>query len=418
MMRTTTVSAGVRSSVMHIVYCDQCGKRVPVEELSETTLKSGATGKVFCAQCNSAQQKSFAPSPSNSHSRSISKTHEKIPIRKTAPDTKMAFVGGVATVVVAATLGLIFMSSKSAPPAPKSSGTAAKDPVEIVAPRSSPVAPPSPPSPPPPPARVAVVTPPPPPAKTPVPEPPREIAPPASDPAGDTPPKRAAESESPLDSIAAKYLADAKAMRATDPAGCKELLTRIVTTYRSTSSSAEAAKLLQDLKDNPPPPPPTPPAAETKAPAAELKDATPVFDGKSLACLDPDCISAWKVENGAIASINREFCNAQSRADYGDGVLHFRFENSAADDLAFEVRQGSGAQSHVGFGKAEIAAMAGKPHDLNIACDGANVTATLDGNAVNVTRPAGQPHFGRFRFSVDHGTLRVLAVEFQKLPAK
>ena len=61
--------------------------------------------------------------------------------------------------------------------------------------------------------------------------------------------------------------------------------------------------------------------------------------------------------------------------------------------------------------------MAGKTHELIIVCDGATVRAKLDGKGTNVTA-SGQPREGRFKFTVDHGTLRVFEIGFQKLPPK
>ena len=241
--------------------------------------------------------------------------------------------------------------------------------------------------------------------------------------------------------IAAKYLAEAKAIRISDPASYKEKLARVATTYRSTPSGSAAMSLLLEIKDSPSDgaqvipvkkeehpavsTPPVQPATKPvqapepgPAPAIAMdKDATPIFDGKTLACLDSDCLPAWKLENGAIVSANGEYSGGQSRNDYSDGIFRFRFENGASDELIFEVRQGAGVNYRVTFGKAASASMAGKPHEIIFQCDDGTVTATLDGNAASVT-PNGQPLSGRFRFGVNHGSLRILAIDFQKLPAK
>ena len=398
----------VRSTIVHIVFCDTCGKRVPESELPTATIKSGATGKVFCSNCHPAQPKHASVS-----ARSVSKAHEKISVRKHAPDAKVGFVGGVATVAVAAVIGFALLHAKSG-----ASRRAEVAITNVEKTETSAEPPPSRPQPSEPPTVTGH-------APVPVPLPiPTPVAPPQPQTGGDTPPRRS-QPDFDLNAIAAKYLADAKALRATDLTACKEKLLRIVNTYQSTPSFAEATRLLKELNDVPAPqPPPAPPeraaapVPERKVEFADNKDATPVFDGKTLACLDPDCLAAWKIDNGAIVSAGTEYSNAQSRADFSDGVLRFRFENTAADEISFEVRQGTGSQFRIAFSKAECAALAGKPHELLIACDGATVTATLDGNAATVSKPAAPPRTGRFRFAADHGTLRMLNIDLQKLPAK
>jgi len=144
---------------------------------------------------------------------------------------------------------------------------------------------------------------------------------------------------------------------------------------------------------------------------------TPIFDGKSLDCLDGECVDSWKVEKGAIVNKKSEYGGGQSRKDYSDGILRFRFENTAADEIGFEFRQGDTGKFKISFGKSECAAMAGKAHELVVVCSGAKVTAKLDGKAATVSA-SGQPQEGRFKFTVDHGTLRVLEIGFQRVPTK
>jgi hypothetical protein len=156
--------------------------------------------------------------------------------------------------------------------------------------------------------------------------------------------------------------------------------------------------------------------SQTQAATAETKGDA-LFDGKTLSCLDTECTADWKVEKGAIVNAKSDYGNGQSRDDFSDGILRFRFEITSAQEINFAVRQGPGAQYLVTFGKSECAALVGKAHELVFVCDGNSVTATLDGKAATV-KTTGQARSGRFKFQVDHGVLRVLGISFQKLAAK
>ena len=374
---------------------------------------------------------------SASSGRAASKSHEKLAGKRREQEPNLAFMGGVAVAVAVGVIGLVIAVTGSGTPPSKSTPSPQTEkntsttpsPVklsEATAPRES--------------SRPAPL-----PVES-VHERPLEVArkndpdPPTRPVVPITPPQTP-EPEVSIKDIAAKYLAEAKAIRISDPASYKEKLARVATTYRSTPSGAEAMSLLLEIKDSPSDgaqvipvkkeehpavsTPPVQPAAKPvqapesgPAPAIAMdKDATPIFDGKTLACLDSDCLPAWKLENGAIVSASSEYSGGQSRNDYSDGNIRFRFENGAADEISFEVRQNPGVSYRVAFGKAASAAMAGKTHEVIFQCDGGKVTATRDGNSATVT-PNGQPRSGRFRFAVDHGSLKILAIDFQKLPAK
>jgi hypothetical protein len=164
----------------------------------------------------------------------------------------------------------------------------------------------------------------------------------------------------------------------------------------------------------PPAPAPTVPAP---APVVERpNDAawTPIFDGKSLACLDPETVATWKADNGALVSTNTGGSFAQSHKDFADGAIRFRFEVGAnTGEVRFSVRQGANhAEQIVDITKVNAAALAGKVHELVFTCNQNTVTAKLDGQPAAIQASPVIPS-GRFRFAVVDGSLRVLGIDYQ-----
>jgi hypothetical protein len=426
-----------RSLNVQIVYCDKCGLRVPVEDAAASVAPSGDSQKVYCPKCASVNEPKRAASTPGTKShpatmgRSPSKALDKHAGRSHKQGSRATVIGGAVTVAALGLISVLLFGSKTTPTAATSSPSSISSSSSTASGNSAKAALPA----------IAKETPlPTPKRREPTHEQAAELAPkpqpkvivqqPVQTPNVLTPPPNS-DFEDNIKEIAAKYLAEAKSLQATDPAAYKDKLTRIVTTYRSTPSSTEAARLLEaaNVEERATPAKSKVAVAAPALPAPpdvtkgnsnnppEANDFTPLFDGKTLGCLDNECIAAWKIEKGAIVNGNTDYGGGQGRTDFKDGKIHFKFENTAADEITFLVRQGEAGKYKVTISKAECASLAGKAHDLEFVCDGATVTATLDGKAATVTS-AGQPREGRFKFSVDHGTLRVLEIESQKLPAK
>jgi hypothetical protein len=144
---------------------------------------------------------------------------------------------------------------------------------------------------------------------------------------------------------------------------------------------------------------------------------TALFDGKTLSCLDHETHAHWRVENGAIVS-RAGGGQAQGAKDLGNGIFRFRFElGASATELWFAVRQGPAGRYTITFDKAACSAMAGKPHDLVVTCNGVEISAALDGEPVKV-QARNQPRSGRFKFQAIGAPLRVVSIDFQVFPAE
>ena len=418
---------------MNIVYCDRCGIRVPSD--ASAPARGRGDGQFLCSACAAAQLPKNAPQRPPSSTRTGTKLYEKHRT-KTQSQPVLLALAGVGVLIAGVSVVLLTRASNSVVPA-VSPGS---PPVRIasaptVPPSHAPVPTPTPTqtqNPAPSTRTVPTTTPPTPPTPPtqPTPAAPSPVSPVTSGlpPKVEADPSSIPDLENNIQTIAASYLAEARTVRQSDPDACKEKLTRIVTTYRSTPASAQAAQLLaelnaeektkaRELPANPAPALTPQPLKGDDAARRPAGDTVPIFDGKTLDFLDPECVGSWKVETGVIVNRNSDWSGGQSRAEYSDGVLHFSFECTAADGVEFLVRQGSGASYKVAFSKSDCAGLAGKRHELIFTCDGATVTALLDGKPAPVAASA-QPRSGRFKFNVDHGTLRVFEIGMQKLGAK
>ena len=348
---------------MQIFYCEKCGMRIPLDEIGEP---HSSPAPKFCRTCAPAKLKPVSKASilvAPLANINTAKARPNIKPKKPAEQTGL-IVGFGALAAVILILVVLLIGRGGNTPAPQ------LNPPEKPAPQIAQVPMPSLP-PPPLPSPTSV------PYQSPAPPIAAPVALPASAEPAKEPPKPATDALSPREEFELR-IKEGKVKR--EPA----------------------------------------PAPEPRAEPPPVIDASgwaALFDGKTLACLDPESIDRWKVENGAIASTNSEYSGAQSRNDFSDGVIRFRFENGTSEELSFEVRQGLGGKYRVAFGKSESAAMAGKTHELVFVCDKAAVSATLDGQPAAVKATA-QPAEGRFKFAVDHGSLRVLGIDFQKLPAK
>ena len=375
---------------MIIVYCEACGVRVPDEELHSGTARKTETGAYLCKDCvqktapvvaaagervkSSARRMeparpATATHPQNPHARNASSSRRQ--------DSHTGMYVGLGVAAAALIAGVFAFGGKS---------NSEREPKQAAAPGD--VKPPTP----------ALSSPPP--------------------------------SDSPAET-AARLLAEAKDIKLKDPALYRDKLELIASRFRGTAASAEAATLLasaQPATPAPPPPVPAPAPAPVVAPAppapippapapiAERPNAaawTPIFDGKTTACLDPETVANWKADNGALVSTNTEGSYAQSHKDFADGAIRFRFELGAnTGELRFSVRQGANhSEQIVDFNKASCATLAGKVHELVFTCNQNTVTAKLDGQPAAI-QPAPVISNGRFRFAVVDGSLRVLAIDY------
>ena len=133
-----------------------------------------------------------------------------------------------------------------------------------------------------------------------------------------------------------------------------------------------------------------------------------IFDGTSLARFKAD---GWRIVNGAMIRRPDEASAAQSREEFGDIEVRFRFEIGKPNTY-FKVRQGSLGFYEVAFNPSHRSALEGKKNELIITCRGDSVTATLNGGPVSVTNN-GSPRSGKIQINERAGGtgLRIFSID-------
>jgi hypothetical protein len=143
----------------------------------------------------------------------------------------------------------------------------------------------------------------------------------------------------------------------------------------------------------------------------------PIFDGKTTKFLSTDSQKWWGVVDGALCSLDVKHYDAgQSREDFGDGEIRFRFVVQGASQLSFTVRQASAGAVRAMFYRPELNALPSGEHEVIFACRGSEITATLDGKAHALQINGKVLPKGRIQFGTPDGVFRVSAVEYRPLP--
>lgn len=138
----------------------------------------------------------------------------------------------------------------------------------------------------------------------------------------------------------------------------------------------------------------------------------PIFDGRSTACLSSHC-KDWMVENGALVRPSGSDAG-QSREDFGDGEIRFRFASRNCTHVWFGVRQGEGIRK-ADFNLTDLNAMGPGPHELVFLCRGEDVTATLNGKPITLQHQGKKSLKGRLQFNFSQGTFQVLGIDHRPL---
>jgi hypothetical protein len=150
------------------------------------------------------------------------------------------------------------------------------------------------------------------------------------------------------------------------------------------------------------------------APAPDARPWKAVFDGKALTCLKSACHDAWRVEGQAIAPIPGTDNAAQTAEDFGDGELRVKFEvTESTDSLMFNVRQGPAGQYGFHFTTSELKPLIGAPHELLFRCQGASVSATLDGRSLSLSQ-TGNSLSGCLQFNSKGSGFRIRALDWRE----
>jgi len=143
----------------------------------------------------------------------------------------------------------------------------------------------------------------------------------------------------------------------------------------------------------------------------------PLFDGKSNAFIVREAAEVWSVDNGALMrDLSKPDQAAQSREEFGDCDIRFRFAFEKVSGFFLAVRQANGGQSRISYSKPMADSLSAGPHEIIFTCRGTEVTATLDGTSIPVTVDGKPQPRGRLQFNHSEGTFRLLAVEMRDLP--
>jgi hypothetical protein len=142
---------------------------------------------------------------------------------------------------------------------------------------------------------------------------------------------------------------------------------------------------------------------------------TPIFDGKTNACLSRECLAWWQVVDGALYPVKGNFQAGQSKTDFGDGEIRFRFASKGCSLVALSVRQGDGS-CRLSIYRSTLEAMGEGAQEVVFTCRGAQVTATVNGKPMNLELPPKILPRGRLQFGNSEGEFRLLGLDYRELP--
>lgn len=146
--------------------------------------------------------------------------------------------------------------------------------------------------------------------------------------------------------------------------------------------------------------------------AVDSRPVRKIFDGQSLACMNENCLSGWKLEGGAVVQIQGVDNAAQSKEDFDDGELRIRFDVQKDGMVWFEFRQGPAGGFRVQWPEP-MAALGTTEHELVFTGRGDSVIASLDGKEV-APAAKGSARSGRLAWNCSSGGLRVKSIEIRK----
>ncbi|HVE40072.1 MAG TPA: hypothetical protein VNM14_09310 [Planctomycetota bacterium] len=138
-----------------------------------------------------------------------------------------------------------------------------------------------------------------------------------------------------------------------------------------------------------------------------------IFDGKTLEFMTIASRTGWEVQDGAIVMKTPNAIN--TREEFGDGEIRFRFEARDVDTVLFGVRRVSKEMYRVEWKTRSFRPLEGKICELIFTCKGDAVTAQLNGESVEVLAQ-GRPAHGCLTFSARAKLFRILSVDARKLP--
>jgi len=168
----------------------------------------------------------------------------------------------------------------------------------------------------------------------------------------------------------------------------------------------------------PPPAPPQPPLpnpVQPPPPPPVRAEWKPIFD-HSNDFLDPSCKVAWEYRDGAIWLVPKAPNQAaKTLAEFDDAEIRFRFEPKNLDDAYFAVRLGNGANSQIVFNTVQLRKLEGQANELIFTCAGPKVTATLNGNPIEVDARGARAR-GALQFNAHGQCLKLTALDYRPLP--
>lgn len=156
------------------------------------------------------------------------------------------------------------------------------------------------------------------------------------------------------------------------------------------------------------------PAAAPKPETGKFIPWQPIFDGKTLDCLNGQGQGAWRVEDGALVNVGGAKQAVPTVREFGDGQIRICFENAGSKYWDVKVRHGPDGGIAANFDKPQLEAMGNKRQEMIFTCRGTDVTATINGQPMQLGGEA-RPLKGRIRFYVGNGTVRIWSLEYREL---
>lgn len=135
-----------------------------------------------------------------------------------------------------------------------------------------------------------------------------------------------------------------------------------------------------------------------------------IFDGTSNDFLGRLSKESWIVANGGLEQRGADNA-AQTAREFADGEFRIRFVVFGPTNTFFNARQGGDGNYRLGWGALKPFVREGQPHEVVMTMRGPGVTATIDGQPVEVTPEGKGSARGRLQFNGSN--MRVLSIEYR-----
>jgi serine/threonine-protein kinase len=149
--------------------------------------------------------------------------------------------------------------------------------------------------------------------------------------------------------------------------------------------------------------------------APDPRPWTPVFDGRSLDGFYERQTKDWKIEGGVLTNTTPHPNAMQTFRQFEDGEVRIRFQCRDQSYMGFHVRMDQRPGFYVEWGRGEVNQLTGAEHALLFTLRGPSVTATMDGQPLEV-KGGTDARKGTLHVSSVGGSLRIRSIDYRELP--